>query len=243
MSRPDGRACDQIRPVSFTPNFAPHATGSVLVASGNTRVICSAMIEEGVPQWMKVQKVAGGWLTAEYSMLPYSTTPRKARDSSKGKVDGRSVEIQRLIGRSLRAVIDLDALGARTLWVDCDVLQADGGTRTASITGACVAVELAARRLQAAGLMKASPLRKFAAAVCVGVVGGVPVLDLNYEEDKDAAVDMNVVMTDDGQFVEVQGAGEESTFSHEQFLAMLELGRKGIADLLAAQQQALATLA
>ena len=243
MSRPDGRACDQIRPVSFTPNFAPHATGSVLVASGNTRVICSAMIEEGVPQWMKAQKVAGGWLTAEYSMLPYSTTPRKARDSSKGKVDGRSVEIQRLIGRSLRAVIDLDALGARTLWVDCDVLQADGGTRTASITGACVAVELAARRLQAAGLMKASPLRKFAAAVSVGVVAGVPVLDLNYEEDKDAAVDMNVVMTDDGQFVEVQGAGEESTFSHEQFLAMLELGRKGIADLLAAQQQALATLA
>ena len=243
MSRPDGRACDQIRPVSFTPNFAPHATGSVLVASGNTRVICSAMIEEGVPQWMKAQKVAGGWLTAEYSMLPYSTTPRKARDSSKGKVDGRSVEIQRLIGRSLRAVIDLDALGARTLWVDCDVLQADGGTRTASITGACVAVELAARRLQAAGLMKASPLRKFAAAVSVGVVGGVPVLDLNDEEDKDAAVDMNVVMTDDGQFVEVQGAGEESTFSHEQFLAMLELGRKGIADLLAAQQQALATLA
>lgn len=240
MSRPDGRACDQIRPLSFTPNFAPHATGSVLVASGNTRVICSAMIEDGVPQWMKVQKVPGGWLTAEYSMLPYSTAPRKARDSSKGKVDGRSVEIQRLIGRSLRAVIDLDALGARTLWVDCDVLQADGGTRTASITGACVAVALAARRLQATGLMKASPLRRFAAAVSVGVVGGVPVLDLNYEEDKDASVDMNVVMTDDGQFVEVQGAGEESTFSHEQFLAMLALGKKGIADLLAAQQQALA---
>jgi ribonuclease PH len=243
MSRPDGRACDQIRPLSFTPNFAPHATGSVLVASGNTRVICSAMIEDGVPQWMKVQKVPGGWLTAEYSMLPYSTVPRKARDSSKGKVDGRSVEIQRLIGRSLRAVIDLDALGARTLWVDCDVLQADGGTRTASITGACVAVALAARRLQAAGQMKASPLRKFVAAVSVGVVGGVPVLDLNYEEDKDASVDMNVVMTDDGQFVEVQGAGEESTFSHEEFLAMLALGKKGVADLLAAQQQALATLA
>jgi ribonuclease PH len=243
MSRPDGRACDQIRPLSFTSNFAPHATGSVLVASGHTRVICSAMIEEGVPQWMKAQRVPGGWLTAEYSMLPYSTTPRKARDSSKGKVDGRSVEIQRLIGRSLRAVIDLDALGARTLWVDCDVLQADGGTRTASITGACVAVALAARRLQAEGVLKVSPLRKFAAAVSVGVVGGVPLLDLNYEEDKDAAVDMNVVMTDDGQFVEVQGAGEESTFSHEQFLAMLALGKKGIGDLLAAQQQALATLA
>ncbi len=239
MPRPDGRTCDQIRPLSFTPNFAPHATGSVLVASGNTRVICSAMIEEGVPPWMKAQKVAGGWITAEYSMLPYSTQPRKARDSSKGKVDGRSVEIQRLIGRSLRAVIDLDALGARTLWVDCDVLQADGGTRTASITGACVAVALAARKLEAAGLIKKSPIKKFVAAVSVGVVGGEPVLDLNYEEDKDASVDMNVVMTDDGQFVEVQGAGEESTFSHEQFLAMLALGKKGIADLLAAQQSAL----
>jgi len=243
MPRPDGRACDQIRPVSFTPDFAPHATGSVLIASGNTRVICSAMIEEGVPPWMKAQRVEGGWITAEYSMLPYSTKPRKPRDSSKGKVDGRSVEIQRLIGRSLRAVIDLDALGARTLWVDCDVLQADGGTRTASITGACVAVALAARRLQAEGLLKKSPIKKFVAAVSVGVVGGEPVLDLNYTEDKDAAVDMNVVMTDDGQFVEVQGAGEESTFSHEQFLAMLALGKKGIADLLAAQQQVLATLA
>jgi len=242
MSRPDGRASDQIRPLSFLPDFAPYATGSVLIASGNTRVICSAMIEDGVPSWMKAQKVAGGWITAEYSMLPYSTQPRKARDSSKGKVDGRSVEIQRLIGRSLRAVIDLDALGARTLWVDCDVLQADGGTRTASITGACVAVALASRKLIAAGMMKKSPIRKFVAAVSVGVVGGEPVLDLNYVEDKDATVDLNVVMTDDGQFVEVQGAGEESTFSHEQFLAMLELGKKGIADLLAAQQKALAAL-
>lgn len=242
MPRPDGRASDQIRPISFIPNFAPHATGSVLVASGNTRVICSAMIEEGVPGWMKAQKVAGGWITAEYSMLPYSTQPRKARDSSKGKLDGRSVEIQRLIGRSLRAVIDLDALGARTLWVDCDVLQADGGTRTASITGACVAVALAARSLQAAGLMKKSPIKKFVAAVSVGVVGGEAVLDLNYLEDKDASVDMNVVMTDDGQFVEVQGAGEESTFSHDEFLAMLALGKKGVADLLAAQQEILAAL-
>lgn len=242
MPRPDGRASDQIRPISFIPNFAPHATGSVLVASGNTRVICSAMIEEGVPGWMKAQKVAGGWITAEYSMLPYSTQPRKARDSSKGKLDGRSVEIQRLIGRSLRAVIDLDALGARTLWVDCDVLQADGGTRTASITGACVAVALAARSLQAAGLMKKSPIKKFVAGVSVGVVGGEAVLDLNYFEDKDASVDMNVVMTDDGQFVEVQGAGEESTFSHDEFLAMLALGKKGVADLLAAQQEILAAL-
>ena len=240
MPRPDGRAADQIRPLTFTPDIAPHATGSVLIASGNTRVICSAMIEEGVPGWMKAQKVEGGWITAEYSMLPYSTQPRKPRDSSKGKLDGRSVEIQRLIGRSLRAVIDLDALGARTLWVDCDVLQADGGTRTASITGACVAVALAARKLQAEGLMKKSPIKKFVAAVSVGIVGGEAVLDLNYVEDKDAAVDLNVVMTDDGQFVEVQGAGEESTFSHEQFLAMLALGKKGVADLLAAQQQLLA---
>ena len=240
MPRPDGRASDQIRPISFTPNFAPHSTGSVLVASGDTRVICSAMIEESVPGWMKAQKVPGGWLTAEYSMLPYSTLDRKPRDSAKGRLDGRSVEIQRLIGRSLRAVVDLDLLGPRTLCVDCDVLQADGGTRTASITGACVAVALAVRKLQAAGLLKKSPIKKFVAAVSVGVVGGEAVLDLNYVEDKDAAVDMNVVMTDDGQFVEVQGAGEESTFSHEQLLAMLALGKKGVADLLVAQQQVLA---
>jgi ribonuclease PH len=243
MPRPDGRASDQIRPISFTPDFAPHATGSVLIATGDTRVICSAMIEEGVPAWMKAQKVEGGWITAEYSMLPYSTQPRKARDSSKGKIDGRSVEIQRLIGRSLRAVIDLDALGARTLWVDCDVLQADGGTRTASITGGCVAAAMACRRLMEAGLLKKSPIKKFVAAVSVGVVSGEPAVDLNYVEDKDASVDLNVVMTDDGQFVEVQGAGEESTFSHEEFLAMIELGKKGVADLLAAQQQLLASLA
>ena len=243
MPRPDGRASDQIRPLSFTQNFAPHATGSVLIASGFTRVICSAMIEEGVPGWMKAQKVPGGWITAEYSMLPYSTQPRKARDSAKGKLDGRSVEIQRLIGRSLRAVIDLDALGARTLWVDCDVLQADGGTRTASITGGCVAAALACRRLVREGVLKKSPIKQMVAAVSVGIVGGEAALDLNYVEDKDATVDLNVVMTDDGQFVEVQGAGEESTFSHEQMLAMLALGKKGIADLLAAQQEVLGALA
>ena len=243
MPRPDGRASDQIRLLSFTQNFAPHATGSVLIASGFTRVICSAMIEEGVPGWMKAQKVAGGWITAEYSMLPYSTQPRKARDSAKGKLDGRSVEIQRLIGRSLRAVIDLDALGARTLWVDCDVLQADGGTRTASITGGCVAAALACRRLVREGVLKKSPIKQMVAAVSVGIVGGAPALDLNYAEDKAAAVDLNVVMTDDGRFVEVQGAGEESTFSHEQMLAMLALGKKGIADLLTAQQEVLGTLA
>jgi ribonuclease PH len=241
MPRTDGRAADQLRPISFIPDFAPHATGSVLVAAGNTRVICSAMIEEVVPRWMKEQKVEGGWITAEYSMLPYSTLQRKTRDISRGKLDGRGVEIQRLIGRSLRAAIDLDALGPRTLWVDCDVLQADGGTRTASITGACVAVALACRRLIEAKLIKAMPIRKFVAAVSVGICQGEALIDLNYEEDKEASVDMNLVMTDDGQFVELQGAGEETTFSAEHLAAMLEVGRRGIAELLAAQQAVLAS--
>ena len=240
MIRPDGRASDQLRPLNFTPGFAPHATGSVLIASGDTRVICSAIIEDGVPSWMKYQKVAGGWITAEYSMLPYSTLDRKARDSSKGKLDGRSVEIQRLIGRSLRAVIDLDALGARTLWIDCDVLQADGGTRTASITGACVAASLACQQFMAKGLIKKSPIRKLVAAVSVGVVAGEALLDLNYVEDKAATVDMNLVMTEDGNFVELQGAGEESTFTEAELAAMVALGKKGITDLLAAQRAVLA---
>ena len=242
MPRHDGRAPDQLRPISFTADFAPHATGSVLVAAGNTRVICSAMIEEGVPRWMKDQRVAGGWITAEYSMLPYSTLQRKPRDIAKGKLDGRGVEIQRLIGRSLRAAIDLDVLGPRTLWVDCDVLQADGGTRTASITGACVAVALASRRLVEAKLIEKIPIKKFVAAVSVGIVDGEALVDLDYIEDKDAAVDMNLVMTDDGQFVEVQGAGEESTFTTEQLTRMLELGQRGIAELLAAQQAVLQSL-
>jgi len=239
MPRHDGRSADQLRPLSFTPNIAPHSTGSVLVASGDTRVICSAMIEESVPNWMKFQKVAGGWLTAEYSMLPYSTLQRKPRDSAKGRLDGRSVEIQRLIGRSLRAVVDLDLLGPRTLCIDCDVLQADGGTRTASITGACVAASLAVAKLINDGLLKKSPIKKLLAAVSVGVVNGEALLDLNYLEDKDAAVDMNLVMTEDGQFVEVQGSGEEQTFSESELAAMLILGKKGIAELIRAQRAAI----
>jgi ribonuclease PH len=198
------------------------------------------MVEESVPRWMKEQKVTGGWITAEYSMLPYSTLQRKARDISKGRLDGRGVEIQRLIGRSLRAAIDLEALGSRTLWLDCDVLQADGGTRTAAITGACVAAALACRRLVAQKLVEKNPVSKFVAAVSVGVVGGVPLLDLNYVEDRDASVDMNLVMTAEGDFVELQGSGEESTFSPEQLTEMLALGRKGIQELLAAQQEVLA---
>ena len=239
LSRSDGRLPDQLRPLTFQPGIAPHSTGSVLVATGNTRVICSAMIEEMVPRWMKEQGVTGGWLTAEYSMLPYSTQQRKARDISKGRLDGRSVEIQRLIGRSLRAVVDLEALGQRTLCIDCDVLQADGGTRTASITGACVAAVLACRALVEAKLLKALPIRKLVAAVSVGVVAKQPLLDLNYVEDKDASVDMNLVMTEDGHFVEVQGSGEESTFSEEEFAAMLAVGKKGIADLITAQRVAI----
>ncbi|MEO8350931.1 MAG: ribonuclease PH [Chthoniobacteraceae bacterium] len=236
MSRLDGRAPDQLRPLSFTPNFAPHATGSVLVSTGDTRVICSAMIEEKVPRWMKEQNVRGGWITAEYSMLPYSTLDRKTRDSARGRLDGRSVEIQRLIGRSLRAAVDLDALGARTMWIDCDVLQADGGTRTASITGACVAAGLAFKKLMADKKVTTFPIKNYVAAVSVGVVEGRPLLDLNYLEDKDAAVDMNLVMTDDGRFVEVQGAGEESTFTDAELAEMLALGRKGVAELITAQK-------
>jgi ribonuclease PH len=233
--RVDGRALDQLRPVSFTPDIAPHATGSVLVAFGATRVICGATIEANVPTWMKQQGVKGGWLTAEYSMLPYSTHERKARDSSRGKVDGRTVEIQRLIGRSLRAVLDLEKLGQHTLWIDCDVLQADGGTRTAAITGAYVAARLAIQKLLDQKRIAENPLRDSVAAVSVGIVGGREVLDLPYLEDKDAEVDCNVVMTGRGQFVEVQGSGEEATFSPEQLQSLLALAQKGLRQLAAAQ--------
>jgi len=195
LPRADGRSADQLRPVSFEPNFAPHATGSVLVRYGCTQVICAATIEAGVPTWMKQQGVKGGWLTAEYSMLPYSTHERKGRDINKGRLDGRTVEIQRLIGRSLRAAVDLDKLGSNTLWLDCDVLQADGGTRTAAITGAYVATRLAVQKLLDAGRLRESPLSDSVAAVSVGMFGGEALLDLAYVEDKDAAVDFNVVMT------------------------------------------------
>ncbi len=238
--RPDGRKADQLRPVSFEANFAPHATGSVLVRYGSTQVICAATIEPGVPTWMKQQGVKGGWLTAEYSMLPYSTHERKARDINKGRLDGRTVEIQRLIGRSLRATIDLDKLGQNTLWLDCDVLQADGGTRTASITGAYVAARLAVQKLIDGGDLRESPLIDSVAAVSVGLFGGAGLLDLAYVEDKDAQVDFNVVMTGQGRFVEVQGTGEESTFSHEQLNELLAMAQKGLKELSALQAAFLA---
>ena len=242
MQRSDGRAADQIRPISFELEIAPNATGSVLVAMGNTRVICAVMIEETVPRWMKEQSVAGGWLTAEYSRLPYSTNTRKPRDITKGRLDGRSTEIQRLVGRSLRAVVDLEKLGPRTMWVDCDVLQADGGTRTAAITGASLAVAIACRRLVEEKKIDSSPIRKLVAAVSAGVLAGVPVLDLNYEEDKAVTVDFNLVATEEGEFVEMQGSGEEATFSADELAQMLALGKKGIGELIAAQQVALASL-
>src|SRR5712691_1557462 len=239
MQRTDGRAADQVRDVSFELDIAPHASGSVLVAMGNTRVICSVMVEEALPRWMKESRpggMTGGWLTAEYSMLPYSTTTRKPRDISKGRLDGRSTEIQRLIGRSLRAVVDLEKLGPRTMWVDCDVLQADGGTRTAAITGASLAVALACRKLAKEKKIDLPPIRKLVAAVSAGVLNGNAIVDLNYEEDKAVTVDFNLVATEDGEFVEVQGSGEESTFAHAQLDEMITLARKGIADLIAAQR-------
>lgn len=239
MERSNGRAADGLRPVAFQAGIAPHAAGSVLVSFGDTKVVCAATIDEAIPRWMQIQKVPGGWLTAEYSMLPYATLDRKARDISRGKLDGRTTEIQRLVGRSLRAVVDLEKMGPRTLWVDCDVLQADGGTRTAAITGACVAVELAFRKLIADGKLKESPLRERVAAVSVGVVGGEVLLDLDYAEDKEASVDMNLVMTQGGEFVEVQGSGEEATFGEEALFDMLRVGKTGIECLLALQEQAL----
>ncbi len=229
--RLDGRKPDQLRPISFEAGIAPHATGSVLVSFGLTRVICAATIEPGVPTWMKQQKVPGGWLTAEYSMLPYSTLERKSRDISRGKIDGRTVEIQRLIGRSLRAVIDLNKLGQNTLWLDCDVLQADGGTRTASITGAYLAARLAVQKLLDAKKIAENPLVDSVAAVSAGIYQKEAFLDLNYVEDRDAEVDANIVMTGRGQFVEVQGSGEETTFSGEQLQSLLALSQTGLKEL------------
>jgi ribonuclease PH len=238
-SRADGRQPSQLRPVRFQNGIAPHATGSTLIEWGNTRVICGVTVEDNVPRWMKEQSVTGGWITAEYSMLPYSTLQRKTRDSTKGRIDGRSQEIQRLIGRALRATIDLEKLGSRTIWVDCDVLQADGGTRTAAISGAYVALSIAIRRLIGEGKLTENPLLHAVAAVSVGIVGGKALLDLCYTEDVAAAVDFNLVMNSNGEFIEMQGSGEESTFTDQQLTDLLQLGKAGIRELLAAQASAL----
>ena len=240
--RPDGRRPDELRPLRFENGIAPHAAGSTLVVWGNTRVICGVTVEEVVPRWMKEKGIAGGWLTAEYSMLPYSTLDRKSREISRGRPEGRSQEIQRLIGRAMRAAVDLGKLGTRTLWVDCDVLQADGGTRTASITGGYVALVLAVRRLLADGRLSENPIRVPVAGLSVGMVAGEPRLDLNYAEDAGAEVDLNLVMTGRGDCVEVQGTGEKGTFTPAQLDQLLALGRSGITQLLAAQEAALGAL-
>lgn len=240
MIRPDNREANQLRPISFQTGIAPNAAGSVLAVFGNTRVICAASLEEKVPTWMRAQGVKGGWLTAEYSLLPYSTLERKARDISRGKLDGRTVEIQRLIGRALRAVVDLSKIDGMTLWVDCDVLQADGGTRTASISGAYVAAKLAVKKFLAEGKISEDPFTDSVAAISVGMYQQTPVLDLCYVEDKDADVDANVVMTGDGRFVEVQSSGEEATFSPDELSAMIALAKKGVAEISEIQRRALA---
>jgi ribonuclease PH len=230
--RADGRRADEIRPLTFDVDFITSATGSVLVTAGATRVICTAMVEESVPGWMRGQGT--GWITAEYGMLPGSTNSRKPRDAARGRLDGRTVEIQRLIGRSLRAVADMEALGERTLWLDCDVLQADGGTRCAAISGAYVA---AARALDRAGLGRV--LQDSVGAVSLGIVNGEPLLDLDYEEDSSAEVDLNVVMTGEGRLVEVQATAERVAFDRQELDALLDLAASGIEQIGEAQADAL----
>jgi ribonuclease PH len=241
MTRNDGREADQLRPIAITPGFVRTATGSALIEAGGTRVICTASVDENVPRWMVGR--GSGWVTAEYSMLPASTGERKKRDVSKGRPDGRTVEIQRLIGRSLRGVVNFEALGERTVWIDCDVLEADGGTRCAAITGGYVALELALRRVMAEGKLDALPLNGSVAAVSTGIVDGRALLDLDYSEDSTAEVDANVVMTGDGGLVEVQATAERTPLSRASLDDLLALAADGIAALRTAQEEAVAAAA
>ncbi|MET0088779.1 MAG: ribonuclease PH [Candidatus Thiodiazotropha sp.] len=236
--RPSGRQPDELRPIRITRGFTKHAEGSVLVCFGDTQVICTASIEEQVPRFLK--GAGQGWITAEYGMLPRSTTDRMDREAARGKQGGRTLEIQRLIGRSLRAAVDLKALGERTITLDCDVIQADGGTRTASITGACVALVDALEHLRKQGLLSQSPLLNMVASVSVGVYNGTPVLDLDYAEDSNAETDMNVVMNDQSGFIEVQGTAEGQAYSRTELDAMLNLAHQGIEQICRIQKQALA---
>ncbi|MBM7555042.1 ribonuclease PH [Thalassobacillus pellis] len=240
--RTDDRKSNQLRPIKIETNYVKHPEGSVLISVGDTKVICNASVEDRVPPFMRGQ--GKGWITAEYAMLPRATEQRNIRESSKGKVSGRTMEIQRLIGRALRAVVDLDKVGERTIWVDCDVIQADGGTRTASITGAFVAVVLALGKLLDKKAIKEMPINDYLAAISVGVMqDGKEVLDLCYEEDSKAHVDMNVVMTGKGEFVELQGTGEESTFSVSELQTMLSLAKEGMDKILEIQREAIGELA
>ncbi len=238
--RTDGRAADELRRVTITPNFIKHAEGSALIDVGDTRVICTASIQEKVPPFL--YRSGRGWVTAEYGMLPRATTDRTEREAAKGKQGGRTMEIQRLIGRSLRAAVIPEMLGERTVWLDCDVIQADGGTRTASITGAFVALTLALGRMYVDGNLTSWPISTFIAAVSVGIVNGTPVVDLNYEEDSKAGVDMNVVATDKGRFIELQGTAEGASFSEEEMTAMVGLAKKGIGALVEKQREALSPI-
>jgi ribonuclease PH len=238
--RSDNRATDQMRPVNIIPDFISTAEGSCLIEIGNTRVICTASIEETVPGFLR--NSGKGWITSEYAMIPRATLTRTARESAKGRIGGRTHEIQRLIGRSLRAVVDLTRLGERTLFIDCDVIQADGGTRTASITGAFIALGLAMQRLVDAGTLTSAPIRDFVAATSVGIVDGEVLLDLAYEEDSRAEVDMNLVMTGAKKIVEIQGTAEQHPFDDAQLKRMMELARKGIESLIAKQQAVLSNL-
>ena len=239
MLRSDGRAPDALRPVKMTTGYLMTAEGSVLIEVGNTRVLCAASVDEMVPNFLR--NSGRGWVTAEYSMLPRATVERSPREVTKGRPSGRTMEIQRLIGRSLRAVVDMEALGERTMIVDCDVLQADGGTRTASITGGYVALALATKKMLEFGRLKRNPLRDLVAATSVGIVERTALLDLCYEEDSQAEVDVNVVLTGAGEFVELQATGEKSTFREERLAEMIGLARKGMLELFAAQRAALGT--
>jgi len=235
--RPGGRAAAELRPLTLTPGYVQTAEGAVMVALGNTRVLCCATVEQGVPGWLR--NSGRGWVTAEYSMLPRSTVTRTPRESEKGKIGGRTHEIQRLIGRSLRSVVDMQALGERTVILDCDVIQADGGTRTAAITGAALALRLALDALMKAGTLKALPMKQLVAATSVGIVGGAPLLDLCYEEDSQAEVDMNVVMTEDGGLVETQATAEKGSYSREDLNRLLDLAAGGLQEIFAAQRAVL----
>ncbi|MCK9225015.1 MAG: ribonuclease PH [Candidatus Muirbacterium halophilum] len=234
LKRIDGRKSDELRKVKVTRNYTLHAEGSVLIEVGNTKVLCNVSVEDGVPPFLKGKNQ--GWITAEYSMLPRSTHTRSKREASRGKQGGRTMEIQRLIGRALRAVIDLKKIGEHTLWIDCDVIQADGGTRTASITGAMIAIIDAVEWMEKKGKIKHNPIKNYIAAVSVGLYKNTPVLDLCYEEDSVADVDMNIIMTDKGEFVEIQGTGEENTFNMEELNALMNLAKKGIHELIEKQE-------
>ncbi len=236
--RPSGREPSQMRELRFVTDYTMHAEGSVLAEFGNTRVLCTASVEDRVPGWMR--NTGRGWVTGEYGMLPRSTHTRSGREAARGKQGGRTLEIQRLIGRSLRAVTDLEALGERSITLDCDVIQADGGTRTASISGAFVALAIALHRLQAKGALRKNPLHGQVAAISVGIYRGEAVLDLDYDEDSEAETDMNIVMNDAGRFIEVQGTAEGHAFTDDEFTAMIALARAGIADIVTAQNEAIA---